>query len=168
MNSPEVLLLYYYLRVIEDNYWGPLNMWLKKKKKRNAKMPVCKELTSCVECHSGDWECRRKAFSDKHRSQNKVRIKINKQRAFGGWRSRFVPSNIIWTWLVLLPPVGPASLCWHFAVICKLQIGPFSLHQKCFFGACVRMSLVLTFSSCQIASARGLGSGAEGEGCFVP
>lgn len=52
--------------------------------------------------------------------------------AFGGWRSRFVRCNIIWTWLVLLPPVGLASFCWHFAVICTLQSGPFSLHQKCF------------------------------------
>lgn len=30
MNSPQVLFLYYYLGVIEDDYWGSLNMWLKK------------------------------------------------------------------------------------------------------------------------------------------
>lgn len=66
-------------------------------------------------------------------SQNNVKIEADKQRAFGGWRSCFVRCNIIWTWLVLLPPVGLASFCWHFAVICTLQSGPFSPHQKCFY-----------------------------------
>lgn len=36
-----------------------------KKKKVNTKTAICKTLTLCVDCHSGDGECGRKAFSDK-------------------------------------------------------------------------------------------------------
>lgn len=94
-------------------------------------------------------------------SQNNVKMEVDKQRAFGGWRSCFVRCNIIWTWLVLLPPVGLASFCWHFAVICTLQSGPFSPHQKCFY-ACVSGCLWCLPSAPVREREQGLCSGAEG------
>lgn len=94
-------------------------------------------------------------------SQNNAVMEVDKQRAFGGWCWCFVRCNIIWTWLVLLPPVGLASFCWHFAVICTLQSGPFSPHQKCFY-ACVSGCLWCLPSAAVRERERGLCSGAEG------
>lgn len=102
-----------------------------------------------------------KLGSINRQSQNNVKIEVDKQRAFGGWRSCFVHCNIIWTWLVLLPPVGLASFCWHFAVICTLQSGPFSPHQKCFY-ARVSGCLWCLPSAPVREREQGLCSGAEG------
>lgn len=63
--------------------------------------------------------------------------------------------------LVLLPPVGLASLCWHFAVICTLQSGPFFPHQKCFY-ARVSGCLWCLPSAAVREREQGLCSGAEG------
>lgn len=94
-------------------------------------------------------------------SQNNVKIEIDKKKAFGCWCSCFARCNIIWTWLVLLPPVGLASFCWHFAVICTLQSGPFSPHQKCFY-ARVSGCLWCLPSAPVREREQGLCSGAEG------
>lgn len=90
------------------------------------------------------------------------------KRAFGGWHSCFVCCNSIWTWLVLLPPVGLLAFCWHFAVICTPKSGPFSTHQKCFY-AHVSGCLWCLPSAPVKELEQGLCSGAKGgKACFVP
>ena len=111
--------------------------------------------------HISDWMREKKLGLISRQSQNNGKIEVDKQRAFGGWRSCFVRCNIIWTRLVLLPPVGLGSFCWHFAVICTLQSGPFSPHQKCFY-ARVSGCLWCLPSAPVREREQGLCSGAEG------
>lgn len=85
--------------------------------------------------------------------QNNVKIGVDEQRAFGGWRSCFVHCNIIWTWLVFVASRRTRLVLLTFC--CYLYTAKRSIFSasKVLLRACVRMSLVLTFSSCQRARA---------------
>lgn len=86
-------------------------------------------------------------------SQHNVKIGVDEQRAFGGWRSCFVCCNIIWTWLVFVASRRTRLVLLTFC--CYLYTAKRSIFSasKVLLRACVRMSLVLTFSSCQRARA---------------
>lgn len=98
----------------------------------------------------------------------KPSFKSDKWRAFGGWHSCLFRCNIIWTWACVVASrrtrlVVLTFCCYLYAA--KRSIFPAS---KVLLRACVRMSLVLTFSCCQRARAGPVLRSRGGEGCFVP